>query len=414
MKLLVVTQYFWPEEFRINDLVHALRGRGHQVTVFTGKPNYPGGRFFPGYSFLGRAREDYQGARIIRIPLVPRGSGGQLRLLLNFLSFALFGALLAPLRCRGSFDAILVYEPSPVTVGLPALVLKRLKRAPLFFWVQDLWPESLSATGVVRARWILALVDRLVRFIYRHCNLILVQSRAFMPHVQAQGVPTEKVRYYPNSAEDLYRPVAVEERAPERALLPSGFRVMFAGNVGAAQDFETILAAAERLKSERDIQWVIIGEGRRYAWLAQEIARRGLRGSVRLLGRHPVESMPRFFALADALLVTLRNEPIFSLTLPTKIQSYLACGRPIVAALDGEGARVIKESGSGLAVAAGDAAALADAVSRLHRTPAPERESMGRRGRVYFEREFERSMLVGRLDDWMQQAAESHGRPCAP
>ena len=405
MNLLVVSQYFWPEEFRINDLALALRSRGHEVTVFTGKPNYPGGRFFPGYGFLGRASENYEGIRVIRVPLLPRGDGSRSRLFLNFFSFALFGSLLAPLRCRGAFDAILVYEPSPVTVGLPALVLKWVKRAPLLFWAQDLWPETLSATGVVRAPWILALVDRLVRFIYRHCDLVLVQSRAFTPHVQAQGVPAERIRYYPNTAEELYRPLAVEERAPEREMLPRGFRVVFAGNIGKAQDFETIIAAAEQLKAERDIQWVIIGEGRLYAWVAQEIARRGLRGTVRLLGRYPVESMPRFFALADALLVTLRNEPIFSLTIPTKIQSYLACGRPVVAALDGEGARVIEESGAGIAVRAGSAAALADAVSKLHRLPAPERESMGRHGRAYFEREFERSMLVSRLEQWFHELA---------
>lgn len=403
MNLLVVSQYFWPEEFRINDLAVALRSRGHGVTVFTGKPNYPGGRFFPGYGFFGRATEDYMGVRVIRVPLMQRGDGGTLGLLFNFLSFALFGSLLAPFRCRGSFDAILVYEPSPVTVGLPALVLKWVKRAPVLFWAQDLWPETLSATGVIRAPWILALVGRLVRFIYRHCDLVLVQSRAFIPHVQAQGVPSKKIRYYPNTAEELYRPVAVNERAPEREMLPPGFCVMFAGNIGAAQDFETIIAAADKLKAERDIQWVIIGEGRLYAWVAQEVERRGLRDTVRLLGRYPVESMPRFFALADALLVTLRNEPIFSLTIPTKIQSYLACGRPIVAALDGEGARVIEESGAGIAVGAGDAAALADAVSKLHRTSVPEREAMGRRGREYFERQFERSVLVSRLEQWARE-----------
>lgn len=405
MRVLIVSQYFWPENFRINDLALGLLERGHEVTVFTGKPNYPEGRFFPGYGFFGRAHEDFRGVRVIRVPLIPRGSGGRLGLVLNFLSFALFGSLLAPFRCKGTFDAILVYEPSPVTVGLPALVLKWIKRAPVVFWAQDLWPETLAATGVVRARWILALVDRMVRFIYRHCDLVLVQSRAFTPHVQAQGVPAEKIRYYPNTAEELYRPIAVEERAPERETLPRGFRVVFAGNIGAAQDFETVIAAAEKLKAERDIQWVIIGEGRRYAWVAQEIARRGLRGTVRLLGRYPVESMPRFFALADALLVTLRNEPIFSLTIPTKIQSYLACGRPIVAALDGEGARVINESGAGIAVSAGNAAALAGAVLRLHSLPAPERDSMGRRGRAYFEREFERSMLVSRLEQWFHEVA---------
>ena len=411
MRILIVTQYFWPENFRINDLALGLRARGHEVTVFTGKPNYPGGRFFPGYGFFRRSTEDYNGIRVIRVPLIPRGDGGPLGLFLNFLSFALFGSLLAPLRCRGPFDAILVYEPSPVTVGLPALVLKRLKRVPILFWAQDLWPETLSATGVVRARWLLALVDRLVRFIYRHCDLVLVQSRAFTPRVQTQGVPAKKIRYYPNSAEELYRPVAVEPQAPERQLLPQGFRVMFAGNIGAAQDFETIIAAAEKLKADRYIQWVIIGDGRQYAWVEQEIARRGLRDTVHLLGRYPVESMPRFFALADALLVTLRNEPIFSLTIPTKIQSYLACGRPIVAALDGEGARVIEESGSGIAVGAGGAAALAEAVSRLHRTPAPELEAMGRRGREYFERHFKRSLLVSRLEQWIRELASE--RRCA-
>jgi glycosyltransferase involved in cell wall biosynthesis len=405
MRVLIVTQYFWPEVFRINDLALGLRERGHDVTVFTGKPNYPEGRFFPGYGFFGRATEDYHGVRVIRAPLLPRGGGGRVSLFFNFASFALFGSLLAPFRCGGRYDAILVYEPSPVTVGLPALVLKAFKRAPVLFWAQDLWPETLSATGAVRAPWVLSIVDRLVRFIYRHCDLVLVQSRAFAPHVQAQGVPAEKIRYYPNSAEALYRAAAVEPQAPERGLLPPGFRVMFAGNIGAAQDFETILAAAERLRAERGIHWVIVGDGRRLPWVEAEIGRRDLGATVHLLGRHPVESMPRFFALADALLVTLRNEPIFSLTIPTKIQSYLACGRPIVAALDGEGARVVRESGAGLAVRAGTAGALADAVLRLHRMPAAEREAMGRRGRDYFEAHFERSMLLSRLEQWMLELA---------
>ncbi|HUF80087.1 MAG TPA: glycosyltransferase family 4 protein [Burkholderiales bacterium] len=405
MRVLIVTQYFWPEVFRINDLALGLRERGHDVTVFTGKPNYPEGRFFPGYGFFGRATEDYHGVRVIRAPLLPRGGGGRVSLFFNFASFALFGSLLAPLRCGGRYDAILVYEPSPVTVGLPALVLKRVKHSPVLFWAQDLWPETLSATGAVRAPWVLSMVDRLVRFIYRHCDLVLVQSRAFAPHVQAQGVPAEKIRYYPNSAEALYRAAAVEPQAPERGLLPPGFRVMFAGNIGAAQDFETILAAAERLRAERGIHWVIVGDGRRQPWVEAEIGRRDLGATVHLLGRHPVESMPRFFALADALLVTLRNEPIFSLTIPTKIQSYLACGRPIVAALDGEGARVVRESGAGLAVRAGTAGALADAVLRLHRMPAAEREAMGRRGREYFEAHFERSMLLSRLEQWMLELA---------
>lgn len=411
MKILIVSQYFWPEDFRINDLALGLRERGHEVAVFTGKPNYPGGRLFPGYGFFGRTVEDYQGVRVMRVPLVPRGDGGALRLALNYLSFALFASLLAPFRCAGSYDLILVYEPSPVTVGLPALVLKRVKRAPVLFWVQDLWPETLSAIGAVRSRWLLGLVDRLVRFIYRRCELILAQSQAFMPCLQAQGVPKSRIRYYPNSAEALYQPVAVEPDAPERGLLPQGFRVMFAGNLGAAQDFDTILGAAEKLKGEKEVQWVIVGDGRLLSWVEREIERRGLAGTVRLLGRHPVQSMPRFFALADAMLVTLKDDPVFALTVPSKVQSYLACGRPVVAALDGEGARVIAEAGAGVAVKAGDAAALADAVLKLYRMPAPEREAMGGRGRDYFERHFERSMLISRLEQWGRELA-TEGR-CA-
>jgi glycosyltransferase involved in cell wall biosynthesis len=403
MKVLVVTQYFWPEDFRINDLVLGLRDRGHHVTVLTGKPNYPGGRFFPGYGFFRRPRDDFHGVPVVRVPLVARGGGGAFMLVLNYASFALLASLLAPVRCRGSFDAILVYEPSPVTVGLPALVLKRVKRAPLLFWVQDLWPESLSATGAIRAPWILNTVAALVGFIYRGCDRILVQSRAFIEPVRAFGVPAARIAYFPNSAEDFYRPVAVEPDAPERARLPQGFRIMFAGNVGAAQDFETIVSAAELLKSHSDIQWIIIGDGRMLPWLAAEIKRRELQSTIIPLGRQPVESMPRWFALADAMLVTLKRDPIFALTIPAKVQSYLACGRPIIGSVDGEAARVIEESGAGIAVASGDPRALADAVIRLHRTPTDEREAMGRRGRLYFERHFERDLLLRRLETWMRE-----------
>jgi glycosyltransferase involved in cell wall biosynthesis len=410
LKILVVTQYFWPENFRINDLATGLRERGHEVTVFTGKPNYPDGRYFSGYGFFRRPREEFNGMPVIRVPLAPRGRGGGFRLALNYLSFALFACLLAPLRVRGDFDAILVYEPSPITVGLPALILKRLKRVPVLFWVQDLWPESLSATGALRAPWIINAVKRLVRFIYRGCDLILVQSSAFIEPVMAFGIPGERVAYFPNSAEELYRPVAVEPDAPERARLPAGFCVMFAGNVGAAQDFETIMAAAERLKSRPDIHWIIVGDGRMLPWVEAEIDRRGVHATVHLAGRHPVESMPRWFALADVMLVTLRKDPIFALTIPAKAQSYLACARPIIAALDGEGARVIREAGAGIVVTSGNAAALAEAVLALYGMPVAERQAMGERGRRYFEQHFERGHLLGQLERWMSELAGSRTR----
>lgn len=403
MNILVVSQYFWPESFLVNDLVEGLVERGHTVTVLTGRPNYPDGKLFPGYGLLRPVHEDYRGARVVRVPLVPRGKGGKVRLVLNYLSYVFSASLLGPILCRGRYDVIFVYEPSPVTVGLPAAVMKAFKRAPIMFWVQDLWPETLAATGAVQSRRLLDWVSRMVRYIYRRCDLVLVQSREFKPKIEALGADPECICYFPNWAASFYRPVRLEEDTPERDSLPLGFRVIFGGNIGVAQSFETILAAAERLREYSDIHWIIIGEGRRRKSVEESVERSGLGANVYLIGARPPEQMPRYFALADALLVTLRNEEIFSLTVPGKVQSYLACGRPIVAAIDGEGARVVQESGAGLVAPAEDADALAESVLELYRMPPEEREEMGRRGRAYFEEHFEREKLLDWLEGWMSE-----------
>ncbi|MDO8597050.1 MAG: glycosyltransferase family 4 protein [Sulfuricaulis sp.] len=403
MKILIVSQYFWPESFRINDLALGLKDMGHQVTVLTGIPNYPDGAFFPGYGLTRGLHEDYQGIDIVRAPLISRGRGRGFRLALNYLSFALTASLVGAFFCRGDYDVIFAYEPSPITVGLPAVLLRWLKGAPLIFWVQDLWPESLSATGAVRARFILRLVKMMVRFIYCRCDRILVQSLAFVAPVQTLGARPSDTFYFPNSAEPIYRPVEPAPCLPAAARMPNGFRVMFAGNIGAAQDFETIIEAAVQLKSRTDIHWVILGDGRMYDWVKTQVKARGLEATLHLLGRYPVETMPRLFALADAMLVTLRKEPIFALTIPAKIQSYLACAKPIVAALDGEGSRIIRDAGAGIAVPAGQPAALAEAVLELYRMSPAQRQAMGARARSYFELHFERDMLLRKLNGWMNE-----------
>ena len=406
-----MTQYFWPESFRINDLAVALVERGHAVTVLTGMPNYPTGRFYPGYGPLRPAKEQRDGVRILRVPLLPRGLHRAWQLALNYVSFTLSASLLGPPRCRGSFDVLFVYAPSPILIGIPALVLRRLKRVPLLFWVQDLWPESLSATGAVRSRVVLRAVARLVRFIYRECDRVLVQSRGFVDRVVAVGAEPARVRYLPNWAESLYEPVELEEDAPERREVPSGFRVLFAGNIGAAQSFETILEAARRLRDLPDLHWVVVGDGHRKAWVAEQVRALGLERNVHLLGPRPVAVMPRYLALGDVLLVTLRRDPIFELTIPTKLQSYFACARPVLAALDGEGARVVEESGAGLTCPAEDPSALAEGVRRLHAMPAEAREALGRRGREYYLANFGRERLVTRVEEEMAEAVEE--RRCA-
>lgn len=410
MKLLVVTQYFHPENFRINDLVEGMVARGHEVTVLTGLPNYPSGRWHDGYRPLfGPWRERLLGASVIRVPMVARGNSAGWRLALNYLSFAFTASTLGAFRAHGRYDAIFVFEPSPVTVGIPAAVCRAMTGAPILFWVLDLWPESLVAASGLRARWALAPVEALTRWIYRRCDRVLAQSRAFFGPLERQGVGSDRLRYFPSWAESVYQPVdrVVASRgngvSPLMPVLPQGFKVLFAGNIGVAQDFPTILAAAERLRDRRDIQWVVAGDGRMRGWVQQEIERRGLGGTVRMLGPLPMEDMPNLFARVDALLVTLRNEPIFALTIPGKIQSYLACGRPVIAALEGEGAEVIRRARAGIACGAEDPAALAEAVLQMAALPQAERDAIGARARACYLAQFDREQAFRQLERWIAE-----------
>jgi colanic acid biosynthesis glycosyl transferase WcaI len=401
MKILIVTQYFWPEIFRINELAFTLAKRGHEVTVLTGTPNYPEGKFFTGFGCFKRNTEVFKRVRIHRIPIVPRGKNNKIQLFLNYLSFVVSGSILGPFKCRSKFDVIFVYEPSPITVGLPAIVFKFIKKAPLLFWVQDLWPETLSAVDVVRSKTILNIIGWLVAFIYYHCDRILIQSEGFRTSLSQYKIENEKILYFPNSAEELYRPIAKKADDKEKELLPYGFRIMFAGNVGAAQDFPTILKAANKLKEYEDIHWVILGDGRMKPWVEGQIDKLELKKTVHLLGKYPVESMPKFFSHADVLLATLKSEPIFDLTIPAKIQSYLACGKPIIAGIGGECARIVNESGAGISSIPENPEDLAEAVLKIYRLPFEKRQQMGQAGRDYFEKHFDGKILVKRLESWM-------------
>lgn len=402
MNILIVSQYFWPENFRINDIAAGLVERGHSVTVLTGIPNYPSGRFFEGYGIFKKIRQHYKGMNVIRTPLCPRGKSGGIRLVLNFLSFAFFASLLAPFVCRRSFDLIFVYEPSPVTVGLPAIVLKKIKSIPIFFWVQDLWPQTLSATGAVQSKMILKWVNQLTCFIYKHCDRVLVQSKAFVEQIQKQGVRKQDILYFPNSVEKIFQSMDSENEKSLEISLPEGFCIMFAGNIGAAQDFPTIIDAAKKIKEHKDIHWIILGDGRMKDWAENKIREEGLSENVHFLGRHSVEEMPYYFSKADAMLVSLKKDPIFAMTIPAKIQSYMACGKPIIAALDGEGARLIDEARAGVTVPSENSDQLAQAVLKMYCMPEDQRRELGERGLKFCEEHFEREMLLDRFELWMK------------
>lgn len=407
MNILIVSQYFHPENFRINELATVLVERGHKVTVLTGIPNYPEGRFFDGYGLFSRRRETWRGVEIVRAPLISRGTSRGLRLAANYLSFALFACLTGLLRIRGRFDAIFVFEVSPVTVGIPALFIKLIKRAPVLFWVLDLWPDTLSAVRVLRSPFLLSWVERLVRWIYRGCDRVLVQSQAFLPAVTRMGVDQHQVRYFPSWGDDVFsRTGRLDMALPP---LPQGFRILFAGNIGLSQDFPAILDAAGRIRLVRpDIHWIIVGDGRMAVWVDEQVKARKLEQQVHLLGRHPLEAMPAFYAAADALLVSLRRDPIFAMTIPGKIQSYLASGRPILAMLDGEGARVVAEAGAGLCCPAENAAALAQVVLAMADKNEDERTTMGQRGRAYYDNHFDRDQLFVQLEHWLYETVDEY------
>lgn len=338
--------------------------------------------------------------------MLARGTGS-MRLVLNYLSFMLSAAVLGPLRLLGqSFDVIFVFEPSPVTVGIPAIFLGKLKAAPVVFWVLDLWPETLEAVGVVRSRFFLTAIGCLVRFIYNRCELVLGQSKGFLGGIAKYCSDARKIRYFPSWAEEVFNLNSVQP-APEVTVQEGSFNVLFAGNIGEAQDFPAVLDAAEYLKDNLTIRWLIVGDGRMTDWLRQEIIRRGLEQHVFLLGRFPFERMPSFYAHADALLVSLKASPVFSLTIPGKVQSYLMAEIPLLGMLDGEGANVIREAQAGLACSAGDSSGLAQAVRKLAAMPKNERLILGRNGRAYAEKEFGRTALMDRLEGWLEEVSSS-------
>ncbi|MBT9493220.1 MAG: glycosyltransferase family 4 protein [Paucibacter sp.] len=402
MRVLVVSQYFWPESFRVNEVVSELSARGHQVTVLTGRPNYPEGEIHPAYLANPDAFASYAGADVLRVPLRPRGKGS-LRLVLNYWSFVFWGCVMGPWLLRGrGFDAIFVFETSPITAALPAILFKRIKRAPLSMWVLDLWPDTLSAIGVVKDPRLLNHVGKLCTFIYRHCDLILAQSRAFFEPIARWSKAPEKNRYFPAWSEEAFDASVVNvQEAPELEPHRDSFNIMFAGNIGEAQDFPAILRAAHLTRHRPDIHWLIVGDGRAAPQVRAEIAGLNLQNTFFMLGRHGLDRMPAFFAGAGALLVSLKAEPIFSMTVPGKVQSYLAAGKPLLGMLDGEGARVIQDSAAGFVCAAGDAQALAQKAIVLADLDEHELLKMGQRGQSYCEKNFNRAALMNQLESWL-------------
>ncbi|MBP2645637.1 MAG: glycosyltransferase [Firmicutes bacterium] len=365
MRILCVCQYFWPESFRVNDMCLGLKAEGHDVTV--------------------------------RVPLIPRFRSTAAQLLLNYLSFMILASCraLTFIGQKKKYDVILVYQLSPVTMAIPAILLKKMLGLPLVLYVLDLWPDNLRANRATNNSRVIKLFSFISMFIYRQCDSILASSRGFIDQLAARGIKPERLMYFPQWADGgLSGDAKVKEAF---AFKPDAFHIVFTGNIGDSQDFDTIINAAELVSEHRKIHWVIIGDGRKRSWLAEQVAERRLEENFHLLGRKPIESMPFYYEKADALLVSLVDDAVVSLTLPAKVQSYLVSGKPIIAALRGEGAAIIKEAGAGISCCPGDPKALADAILQLYNLSAEARRTMGEKGRVYAREYFSRRKLLDQL-----------------
>ncbi len=396
MKILFVSQYFYPEIFKGNDIVFDLVERGHEVTVLTGKPNYPEGKFYKGYNFFNKNTEYIQGAKVIRTPLFPRRSGKALPLILNYLSFIFFSYFVVFFRLRDKFDLIFVQQLSPVTMALPGLWMKRRQKTPLFLWVLDLWPESITANSTIKKGFIINFIEKLVKNIYNKSDVILISSRFFKNSILEKcNDKSKRIIHFPNWAEDVFENVKeISSKIPD---LPLGFNIMFAGNIGESQGFEAILDTVELTKNE-DINWIIIGDGRKVNWIKKEIKNRKL-SKIHLLGRYPLETMPHFFKMADVMLVSLKDEPIFELTVPAKVQAYMASGKPILGILNGEGKILINESKCGFAVTAGDSLALANKSIEMSKFSIAQIKEICKNSLDFYNQNFLKEKLLNQLEE---------------
>ena len=391
MKLLIVSQYFWPEEFRINDLALDLVKRGHEVSVITGNPNYPKGKFLKGYGFK-YSTETFEGIKIHRVPLVPRGNSN-IMLVLNYLSFVFFGSIFAYFD-NEKYDKVFAVNYSPITAVLPGLLYSKKNKIKLSIWVQDLWPESIIASSNIKSKIIFSLLNKLVKYIYKNSDNIFVSNYGFKNSIIEKKIPVNKIKFMPNWAEDIFESSRTLNVNRKEFNIPKGFVIMFAGNIGESQDFESIIKAIELNKENHSIQWVFVGDGRKSKWLNHKIHKKKLTKTVTLLGRHPTESMPSFFKLADVMLVSLKNEYIFSLTVPGKVQSYMASSKPILTMLNGEGSRIIKVSKSGFVANSGDYKTLSKNVQKCFSLSSIKLDELGQNAFNCYKKNYSKVKII--------------------
>lgn len=396
-RILFVCQYFYPETFRGNDIAFHLAEEGHDVHVVTGIPNYPAGKYYPGYGVFKKRHEVVRGVKVTRLPIVPRGVDNKIMLMLNYFSYFIVACIWMLFHAiRHKYDMVFCQQLSPVMMSAPAILYKKLRKVPLYTWVLDLWPESLTAAGGINNRYILVFFDLFVKSEYKYSDIIFTSSRSFEKSILSYGDYKDKIIYFPQWGDGTSSRTDCEMTLPD---IPLGFVVMFAGAVGEAHGMECNMQAALLTQEYKDIHWVIVGDGRRLNWVRKFIKDNDLSDTVHTLGRFPSETMPIFFNKADVMLVSLTDSPLFNMYAPAKISSYMAASRPIIAALNGEGGEVVKAAECGWCVEAGDSEGLAKLVIELSMTDKAILQERGANGLKYYNTYFDKEKSLQKLDE---------------
>lgn len=398
MNIVIFSQLYFPETATINEASARLVEHGHNISIMTGLPNAPGGNIYKGYGFSKRLREVWRGVDVRRNWLVPRGSGSAIMMSLNYLSFVV-SCTLGLWRLRGKkIDVVLVNQLSPVTVALPAIVYKWIVRKPMVIWIHDLWPDSVIAAGAMKEGRAYTAIGQMVKVIYRNCDLIFIQSMTMRNILEDRGVNIPVV-FLPNPIDPHFVPLEKAERPEAMKAVPEGFIVMFAGSIGKAQDMPTVLSAASCLRAQKEIHFVIVGDGRDRREAEARVRSLELTNTVHFVGRHPEDTMPAFYASSDVMLVTLRDEPIFSITVPLKIQTYMASAKPIVCNVRGEAARVVNDAQAGFTAPPANPGALAEAILEAYKLRGEALSRLGCNARKYFDQHYGIGKIITTLEE---------------
>lgn len=399
--ILVVSQYFHPEPFRINDMCREWVRRGYQVTVLTGIPNYPQGKFYPGYHWFKKRKEEWHGVRIIRIPLFARGKTS-VGMALNYASFVVSG-FFWKLFTRVKADLVFNFEVSPMTQALVGVWYAKRRNIPCYLYVQDLWPENVEIVTGIHNQAVLGSIGSMVNYIYKHCTKIFATSVSFVSEIQKRVLDDpDKVLFWPQYAEEFYQPVS---RVPVDEIPDNNsFKVIFTGNIGTAQGLDILPSAAVYLQrhqtsTHRPVQFVIVGDGRYKAEFLEEIRKNKVDGMFILIDRQPAERIPQMLAACDAAFLSFMDNPLFSKTIPAKLQSYMACAMPVAASAAGESQRIIQQARCGVCCPIGDAKGLAEGIQYLADLTQDAIEEMKQNSLRYCSEHFNKMKLM----DWMDE-----------